>query len=389
MIRARRWAATWAAILAGVALAPAGVHAAPAAAPAVTVTTFPSPFPADDLTGLIPERINERGQMIGFARFPDGDDTPVIWEAGAARGLLPGGERGVAIDLSDHGQVVGATLDKYGGRNGHFLWQDGVLTRIDAGGWARAINENGDVAVDRGSLSVGVWRAGSVIVAPGSSAYYGYHGASGINDRGQVAVNYGWGAIIPGVPVVEAYWLRAAVWQVGGGLTMVGPLFSLARAINEPGQVAGITYTSGPVTRAFLASGGRTIQLGTLGGTTSDVVGINDQGHVIGTSTTAGGASHAFAWRDGRMTDLGTLGGPTSAPTAINNRGQVVGRADTATGESHAVLWQDGRTIDLGVLASPAGTSNATDISEGGQISGYVVDAPPISRAVMWTVAAR
>jgi probable HAF family extracellular repeat protein len=385
MIRARRGAATLAVTLAVVTLAPASLDPAGAAAPTITVTELPNPFPAQDVIDLLPQQINERGQMIGFARITGGDQA-VVWEDGAARGLLPAGQRSVAIDLSESGQVLGMSLDRYGVRNGHFLWKDGALTPLDPGGWASSFNENGDIVVDRGTNQVGVWRNGSVIVAPGSSDFYGYYGSAGINSRGQVAVNYGSCVCLPGLLPSNAYWLTASVWQVGGGRTAVGPLFSVAKAINEPGQVAGITYSSRTDTRAFLTTNGRTVQLGALGGTTSDVVGMNDQGHVVGTSTTAGGAKHAYIWRDGRMTDLGTLGGATSSPTAINNRGQVVGRADTASGQSHAVLWQDGQTIDLGAIASAGGSSVATDISDRGQIAGSVSEPASITRAVMWTV---
>ena len=82
------------------------------------------------------------------------------------------------------------------------------------------------------------------------------------------------------------------------------------------------------------------VDLGTLGGTSSRAAAVNDHGQVVGVSNTAGGEQHAFSWtKKGGMVDLGTLGGTESRAVDVNNRVQVVGSSRTADGATHAVLW--------------------------------------------------
>jgi len=121
----------------------------------------------------------------------------------------------------------------------------------------------------------------------------------------------------------------------------------------------------------------RLIDLGTLGGSTSDPFAINEAGQVIGTSHIAGDAErHAFVWESGVMTDLGTLGGNESFARAINEAGQVVGFTGTANYHNHAFLWEDEVMIDLlGTFVEDnwgVGDSYAGAINEAGQVLGGI-----------------
>ena len=71
-------------------------------------------------------------------------------------------------------------------------------------------------------------------------------------------------------------------------------------------------------------------ELGTLGGGHSLAKGINDAGQVVGYSYTATSAQHAFITGPNGvgMTDLGTLGGDYSSALGINDAGRVVGESD-------------------------------------------------------------
>jgi probable HAF family extracellular repeat protein len=158
--------------------------------------------------------------------------------------------------------------------------------------------------------------------------------------------------------------------------------------------------------------------LGPLGGTASVARAINDRGQVVGESTINSGENHAFIWENGRMRDLGLFPGDLfAAASDINNRGQVVG-AGAADFSPHALLWENGRVIDLGGTFSQAfainnrgqivgvtsggaalwqngvlhnlaslsgGGSEAFDINDKGVIVGYSTTATGESHAVMWT----
>jgi probable HAF family extracellular repeat protein len=116
--------------------------------------------------------------------------------------------------------------------------------------------------------------------------------------------------------------------------------------------------------------------LGTLGGAYSIARGINNAGQVIGQSLTAGGFYDAFLYSSGSMADLGTLGGAGSNAYGINNFGQVVGASLTAGagGQDHAFLYSAGSISDLNNLIDPSSGWNlnvATAINDSGQIVGF------------------
>jgi len=154
-------------------------------------------------------------------------------------------------------------------------------------------------------------------------------------------------------------------------LGALGEIFgSDAYGINAKGQVVGSGDFAG---HAFLYSGGKMIDLGTLGGPSSIAYGINDDGQVVGWSWTKDNKMHAFLYSSGKMTDLGTLGGVSSQAKAINAKGQVVGWSHTSR-DSHAFVYSRswGRMIDFGPLLG--GTANeANAINDRGQVAGCVV----------------
>jgi probable HAF family extracellular repeat protein len=185
-----------------------------------------------------------------------------------------------------------------------------------------------------------------------------------LNDLGQVA---------------GAFNSRPAVYSNGAvtDLGAPGGSWGAATALNGAGQVAGYfeqNLVYGAFPHAFLVGGGVFKDLGVLGpgkngGPWSFASGINASGQVVGQSSTANSNSHAFLYSGGKMQDLGTLGGPTSAALAINASGQVVGQADATAGRAHAFLYGGDKMTDLGTVGGDL-YSSAAGINASGQVVG-------------------
>ena len=82
-------------------------------------------------------------------------------------------------------------------------------------------------------------------------------------------------------------------------------------------------------------------------------------------------ATHAFFRRNGRMIDLNPAGGTNSWAYALNDGGDVAGSYQLPNGQIRAFVYRRGKFLDLGIRAQK---SEATLVSEDGQVAGYFVD---------------
>ena len=128
------------------------------------------------------------------------------------------------------------------------------------------------------------------------------------------------------------------------------------------------------------------VDLGSLGGDTSEARAINARSQVVGFSQTSSGAKHAFVWEKGVISDLGTLGGDYSNAVAINNRGDIAGVSTDASGSMRAVLWRNGLIQDLGPVSFldlvPRG-QRCVCLSETGLVA-WATPPPGRYRAMLW-----
>jgi probable HAF family extracellular repeat protein len=182
--------------------------------------------------------------------------------------------------------------------------------------------------------------------------------------------------------------------RTGGKLVDLGTLpggdYSSASDINNKTAavaeaVVGESNTS-TNTRAFLwNSAGGLQDLGALPGDTgSRAFAISDSNQVVGYSSGPNGVT-AFLWtKSAGMTGLGTLGGKESEAFGINNPGAVVGSSATSSGDNHAFLWtSSGGMQDLGVLPGDM-LSEAHRINNPGAVIGSST-GPNRTHAFLWT----
>jgi probable HAF family extracellular repeat protein len=278
--------------------------------------------------------LNEAGQAVGQSDTSDGHAHPVLWQNGKVIDLgvlLAGtdGELGVARDINNRGDIVGAS-NALDGQHA-VLWRNGQI--IDLGmlngnpTFAYAINDNGQIVgtshTPAGELRGFLWDNGQM-------RDLGIDGGvmpRDINNRGQVVGSLDFGESGAGQ--------RAFLWENGVTTRLQAPgIASSAEKINDRGEIAG-QYILDAERGAHPVRWyqGSMTELGLLGnGTDGGAHAINEQGQILGTSNVAPHSLqlHAFLWWRGVKHDLTTAGVPTSSAydmADINNRGQILAGA--------------------------------------------------------------
>jgi len=263
--------------------------------------------------------------------------------------IVPVGEiqqDGVAVGLNDAGLVTGSVFLVQAGTFKAFRWSSSTgaqpLTGCCDVMWGNDINDAGVVVGVQGTSTIignrgfvaGGASTTALSILPGADPG-GNAGALAINDAGQIV----------GVSVASSSPRHAVLWSAAGIIQDLGTLggtISEALDINDAGQVIGSSQIAGDAaTHFFLWSAGTgMVDLNTtVDPNITSVVEINTAGQIIGTFTTSG-QSHAFLYTPGSgLRDLGTLGGTTSAPTGLNDNGDVVGSSALSDGSTHAFLW--------------------------------------------------
>ena len=196
-----------------------------------------------------------------------------------------------------------------------------------------------------------------------------HNAGAGLDDLGRTAGP----ASGPGPEVAKLLGMYANGVPVDLHVPSLFPLGTIAYGTNGSQDVVGRGLLAGDRSHAFLVSGGRMVDLGTLGGSQAAAYAINDLGQVAGSSETSAADQHAFLYANGTMTDLGVPAGAfASGARAINRSGQVVGDIYPASGPSHAALYSGGAWVDLGAMPGAAATQ-ATAINSAGRIVGTAV----------------
>ena len=324
--------------------------------------------------------VSDHDLVVGASGLADGTQHAVVWDRGSIMDIGSpglGGPNSEAYGVNERGQAAGGAETSTKDPNGEdfcgygtyliclpFVWQNGVMTPLPTLG-----GNNGEAGL--------------------------------VNNRGEIGGNAenatpdstcppGGPQVLQEKPVV---WKNGEVKELP---TVHGDPDGWAFGINDNGQVVGATGICSPLNQdtfvyilsrhPVLWDEGRAIDLGGLGGTGTfgpgNIAGeVNNQGQVVGTSDLKGDQRyHAYVWNRGTgIQDLGTLPGDVnSAGLGTNDGGDVVGVSFDASGNSRAFLWHNGRMIDLNTLTpsnSPLYLLFAHGINSRGEIVGFGVDS--------------
>ena len=183
------------------------------------------------------------------------------------------------------------------------------------------------------------------------------------------------------------------------GLGTLGGTQSIARDINDSGQVAGQSQNASGGNQGFYWQEDQGIKpIGTLGGLTSPARGINKSGQVVGFSRISALNTdtrvRAYVAQNGLPTPLGTLTGLSNNGTLIefsnseawhiNDHGVAVGRSFNSAIEGRAVLWENGAIKNVGGDHLKTPYSEAWSINNFGQVVGEAGVADQRAKAFLF-----
>ena len=352
--------------------------------------------------------INDFGHLIGRYSPPGSSITrPFIYDGTTFKDIQPPGTlsyiNSSAYDVNNHGHVVGeAHIIDNGGAKRCAFYYDGTTSQkiippegtYTSGNNATAINDLDYVVggIDLQCSGSGCYSRLIPFIYHGGNFEYllhkGMDTAISINNFGLIAGN------------CEISRRTHACLYDGSFAQDLGTLPGLdtSRAIdmNNIGQIVG---SSGrppyfPL-RAFLwDSENGMMDLGGFGGNYSSAYAINDLGQIVGVSDTDENLRRSFLYENGEMHDLNNLivdwgdwdpNGLLTSAVDINNNGEILG-SGTTYGELHYFLLipTNNQTPTTPILSSP--TNGATDINPASVVLSWSPSTDPDGEPVEYCV---
>lgn len=179
-----------------------------------------------------PEAVNIHGQVVGAYGGDDGSSPThaFIWDReGGIRELSGIGENGWARDINDNGQVVGSSA------SGHFIWENGVTRILESGisGSPVGINNQGQVLIGSQFGPAALWENGSVTPL-NQSLHCSIFAVNDINNQGQVV---GIADTRPEYENVACLWENGELYDLNDLVPEGTPKLIKALCINDAGEI--------------------------------------------------------------------------------------------------------------------------------------------------------
>jgi probable HAF family extracellular repeat protein len=261
--------------------------------------------------------MSDSGYIVGCSEVAGGGLHAFIYRDGVMRdldaGAAPGGPASCAFAVNNDGVAAGRIGEEI------VVWRGSAVTRLGVEGWPQDINDAGVVV---GTFKFGastrafMWRDGAIVnlgtLGGSDTDPYVSSEATAINVRNQIVGSSNTRAFL---------YENGAMRDLGGGR---------ANAINDRGEVVGMTSSGGPV--PFIYTGVMTVL--SAAPSYSGAVGINNRGQIIGSGEGNFGYlldGSAYA-RLETMPAIAGQGWHHLEPSAINNRGWIAGSGSGASG---------------------------------------------------------
>jgi probable HAF family extracellular repeat protein len=231
------------------------------------------------------QAINNAGVIAGttYTMLPSGtyEQHAALWIGGVATPLPTlGGIGGNAVSINQLGQAVGWTIASADPSSRAVIWAGATVTDLGVG-TARDINNLGQVIGLSSGLGATLWN-GTTATALGINMQ-----PVAINDAGEIVGNTD-----SRDPVTLRPKTTAKLWSAGTAVVLTGPVnyqfTTVARGINNVGQIVGTSKNGNSTSVATLWNGTSALDLNTVLTAAQalhikllDAAAINDQGHIV------------------------------------------------------------------------------------------------------------
>lgn len=289
-----------------------------------------------------------------------------------------------ANGINDNGMIVGESYNTTSGQLEAVYWDGGAITTLGVRGTARAVNNSGMMVGETGGLNA--FDQGRAYSYDTSGLVYtdlgtlggDYAAAFDINDAG-VITGY---ALTSTNDLLRAHAFRYTAGTMTDLQAFNGLLsgYSRGHGINDSGVIAGrssIDTFQNSEKHMTQWSATDVLQMSTGPYDYSTAQDVNNAGVIVGNGKDALGNQVGMIWDGVTTIQLGTLGGSTSYLNALNELGDMVGYSTDAGNVRRAIITTDngGTITDLNSLVTDLNgfsvLSSAHDVNESGQIIGY------------------